>query len=293
MPAIPSPSMIPGGLIPFGGAPLSVPQIGQLQPPAVPVLVQSGTASTAVSGPASFTQNFPGATRVGTLLVWFVAVNASAGAALGPTPAGWTLLWSQVVATLALGCYIYPNNPGGLTSATLSGPTATTGGISGSFYEEANCPFIPGDVVTNTNGNSTTPNSSATNAQIAPPGTNNFLFGAIAWVLGAATLSFNNNAAQGIQGGFVTTAQISSTNGTTNAALQTGIIVQQASVSANPAFGFRFAGTLTASSVWAAGLANARSLATDVEGSNQFTATGLSMGDVIGGGQQAISVGSL
>src|SRR5271163_931411 len=140
MPAL-NPLTALGGLNPFGGAPLSLPLIATSGGGAGPVIAQTATASTSVSGPASFTLSLT-ASQVGSTLVVFVAVNASAGAALGATPAGWTLVWSQTVGTLAVGCYVYYNNPGGIASFILASPTATLGGIAGICYECVNCPFV-------------------------------------------------------------------------------------------------------------------------------------------------------
>jgi hypothetical protein len=275
-----------GGLNPSGGAPASVPAVGYTGADSGPVVVQTATGSTAVSGPASFTLTFA-STQVGSTLVVFVAVNASAAAALGATPTGWTLVWSQVVGTLALGCYAFYNNPGAITAFTLASPTATLGGIAGIGYEVQNCPFLS-DLNQNQTGNSTAPASGA--AQLQPPATCNTILGAVAWVLGAATLTIGNTTPTGTIA--TTTAQISSTNGTTNAAIRATVAIQPAMVS-GASTGFIIAGTLSAGAVWDAGAINLRSLASDYSvGSSDQNAEypGFS---IIAGGQQAISVGRL
>lgn len=285
MPAL---STIPavGGLVPFGGAPLSVPAIAYANLPAPAEVEQTVTGSTSVSGPTSFTLTFA-SSEVGSALVVFVAVNASAAAALGPTPAGWTLVWSQVVATLALGCYVYYNNPGGITAFTLSGPTATTGGIAAIGYEVDNCPFTS-DLNQNQTGSSTAPTSGA--AQLQPPATNNIILGAVAWVLGTATLTVGNTSPAGSIA--TTTAQISSTVGTTNAAIVGTVIIQPA-IASGASSGFIIGGTLSVSSVWDAGAINLRSTASDYSKGSQVLNAEFASGSILAGGQQGISVGGL
>jgi hypothetical protein len=277
-----------GGLNPFGGAPVSVPVVAYSSlPNGGASVVQTVTGSTSVNGPASYTLTFA-SSQVGSALVVFVTVNASAGAALGATPAGWTLVWSQAVATLATGCYVYYNNPGAITSFTLSSPTATTGGIAGVGYEVQNAPFSA-DTFLSANGSSTTPASNA--SQLVPPATNNIILGAIGWVAGAVTLTFGNTTPAGT----LTTAQGArtvSTVGTTNAAIQAVYFIQPAMASI-ASTGFITSGTLSGAVVWEAGILNLRTLASDysVGSADQNAETpGFS---VIAGGQQAISVGKL
>jgi len=286
MPAL-NPLTALGGLNPFGGAPLSLPLIATSGAGAGPVVQQTATGSTSSNGPASFTLTLT-ASQVGSALVVFVAVNASSGAALGATPAGWTLVASQVVGTLALGCYVYYNNPGGITSFVLGSPTATAGGIAGVGYEVLNAPF-PSDVFLSATGSSTTPASNA--SQLVPPATNNMVLGVLAWVAGAVTLTFGNT----VPTGTIATAQGArtvSTVGTTNAAIQAAYFVQPAMAS-SASTGFIIGGTLTGSVVWDGMIVNLRSLASDYSvgsADNDATKPGFA---VIAGGQQAISVGAL
>lgn len=285
MPALSTISPI-GGLLPFGGAPASVPAIATSVLPQPPNIVQSFTGSTAVSGPTTYTQSFP-ASQVGSALIVLVAVNASAAAALGATPAGWTLVWSQVTATLALGCYVYYNNPGAITTFTLSSPTATTGGIVSTGWEVQNCPFIS-DVNQNQNGNSTAPASGA--AQLQPPATNNLIVGAVAWVAGAITLTVGNTTPAGAI--TTTTAQVTSTNGTTNAAIRGTIIIGPAQA-AGASTGYIIGGTLSGAVVWDAGCCNLRSTASDYSVGSMDTNAEVPGAAYLAGGGQAISVGRL
>jgi hypothetical protein len=284
MPAL-NPLTALGGLIPFGGAPISVPAVAYSGSMAPGVIQQTATGSTNTSGPTSFTLACT-STQPGSALVCFVAVDASAGAALGATPTGWTLLWSQVVTTLALGCYVYMNNPGAITSFVLASPTATLGGIAGILYECINCPF-PSDLNSSQTGSSTGPASGA--AQLQPPATNNLILGAVAWVIGTATLTVGNTTPAGAIA--VTTAQVSSTNGTTNAAIR-GTVVNQPAMASGASTGFIIGGTLSVLSVWNAGILNLRSLASDYSVGSSLQDPALHP-SVVAGGQQAYSVGSL
>lgn len=241
MPALPPPSMQIGALAPgFSPLPPAGPMRTPNQNPAVASVIQSAGASTSASGPTNITQTVT-ATQPGTFLVWAVAVNASAGAALGGTPAGWTLLNSRVVATLALGLYVYQSNPGSLTSITFSSSaTATTGGIASWFWEIDNCPWPAKGSITAT-GSSTAPASGS--VATLPSG---IMLGVVAWVLGTAT--FSNTATNSPP--WVTNAQQSSTAGTTNAAIQTAQATDAwAELAPNDIHG-----TLSASAVWDAAI---------------------------------------
>lgn len=280
MPALPQLTSVAGGLL-SGGAPLNMAEVAQGMPGSPPVVVQSSTASTSASGPASFTQTVT-ATKVGSLLVWFVAVSASAGAALGATPAGWTLAWSQVQGTLALGCYIQPLNPGGITTVTLSSPTATAGGIAGAFFEVANCPYS--DVQTQNAQGSSSAMSSGT--LLVPMGNQNIVLGAVAWVLGAATDTPANVALA--NAAWTSLAQASSTGGATNNATLIASSMIQTSQVATAATGCRVAGTLSGSAVWNAGCLSLRSTGSD---NPVNAATGaIPVDTLVGGGPGGYSV---
>jgi hypothetical protein len=285
MPAISPPTAL-GGLVPFGGAPISNPTIalnnGNVSPG---VVQQTTTGASNVSGPTTYTHTFA-STLVGSTLVIFVAVNASAGAALGATPAGWTLQWSQVVATLALGCYVYYNNPGAITAFTLGNPTATAGGISSVGYEVPNCPF-PSDVNSSQTGSSTSAASGA--AQLQPPATNNVVLGCVAWVRGSGVLTVGNTTPSGTIA--ASTSQINSVNGTSNVAIL-GTVAIQPAMASGASTGFIIGGTISVSSVWNAGILNLRSLASDysVGSASQDPENRPS---IIAGGQQAMNVGAL
>lgn len=286
MPAINPPTGL-GGLLPFGGAPLSYPTIGIQAANANPYVQQTATAFTTVSGPTSFTLPCA-ATLVGSQLIALIAINASGGAAAGPAPAGWALNWFSITAgsTLLLACYVFQNNPGGITSFALSGPTATAGGIAGILYEVPNCPFASDSNLSNT-GTSTTP---ASGVQLVPPATNNIVLGAVAWIAGAVTLTPGNTVPTGtIQ---TTTAQVTSTTGATNAALR-GTIAFQPAMASTASTGFIIGGTLSASVGWCAGCFNLRSLVSDYSvGSADVDATKPGFA-IVAGGQQAISTGAL
>ena len=241
MPALPPPSMQIGALPPgYSMLPPNGPVRQLNQTPALPVIVQSAGANTTASGPTNITQTVT-ATQVGTYLVWVVAVNASAGAALGGTPTGWTLAASRSSATLAVGVYVQPANPGALTSVTFSSAaTATTGGIASWFWEVDNCPFSTFSA-TSAVGSSTAPASGS-----VTPLPSGLMLGMVAWVLGTAT--FTNTSTNSPP--WVTNAQQSSTGGTTNAAVRTG----QTSDAFNSVAPNTWQGTLSASAQWVAAI---------------------------------------
>jgi hypothetical protein len=58
------------------------------------------------------------------------------------TPANWSILAINQAANISTYILWYPNNPGGLTGFTLN-CTATTGGISESFFEYTGLPILP------------------------------------------------------------------------------------------------------------------------------------------------------
>lgn len=243
MPALPPPSMQIGAPQP-GYAPYAVtgPMPGMnATPGAYPQFYQSAGATTTISGPTNISQTVT-ATRQNTLLVWAVAVNASAAAALGGTPTGWTLATSTITATLALGLYVMlaANNPGGIASVTFSSnATATTGGIASWFWEVPSAPFaIPSGGAHSTNGAT----SGTTSGSAVAPTEMTLVLGATAWVLGASTWTVTQGGS-----GWVVNAQQSSTNGTTNAALQTG---QNYSGLAIPPTTIPFGGTLSVAAQW-------------------------------------------
>lgn len=241
MPALPPPSMQIGALAPgFSPFPPTGPVRQTGQNPALATLLQNAGANTSASGPTNISQTVT-ATQVGTYLVWAVAVSASAASALGGTPTGWTLAASKSVATLSLGVYVFPNNPGGITAVTFSSnATATAGGIASWFWEVDNAPFA-----TQTNASANATSTALASGALTPVADSALILGAGAWVLGTATLTdtSTNNLPWSIN------AQKSSTGGATNnAALRTS--------STSGAFGApaaaQFQGTLSASSVWAA-----------------------------------------
>lgn len=244
MPALPPPSMTIGAPAP-GYAPIAVsgPSRTPNSTPGLPVLVQSSQFFTNVSGPTNIVQPVT-ATKQGTYLVWVVTVVGSAATALGGTPTGWTLLASQTTATLALGVYGYPNNPGGITSVTFSSnATATTGGIASQVWEVDNA-FTATAAVRSANGSST----AVASGSLTAPSDNNLLLGAMGWVLGTATLTNTSTNSSGLP--WQNLVGVQSGSGTTNASLNT--------LNSLGAFGAGAAaqvqGTLTVSSVWAAAI---------------------------------------
>lgn len=241
MPALLPPSMQIGALPPGY---MALPSVGPIRTPmatpAMPTFIQSAGTSTSSSGPANITQTVT-STKVGSYLVWAVAVSASAAAALGGTPTGWTLLTSQTQATLATAIYVFPGNPGAITTVTFSSSaTATAGGIAAWFWEIDNVFFVTAKG-TSANGSSTSPASGS----VTPANDVNLELGVVSWVLGAASLSAPT-------GGWTTTnAQQSSTAGATNnAALQTFSQTAPFGTATSVAMG----ATLSGSSVWEAGV---------------------------------------
>lgn len=241
MPALPPPSMVIGAPMPgmAAGAVVGSPVTNPNAMPAAATIIQQSGTSTAVSGPTNISQTVT-ATKVGTTLVWAVAVSASAASALGGTPTGWTLITSQSVATMSFALYALPNNPGAITTVTFSSnATATNGGIAAWFWEIS----TPLAVLQSGSANANSVNLAA--GSITPTRENLICLGAGAWVLGAATSSDASTPAST----FALNAQQSSTNGATNnAALRTASVLNTPAGTA-----FNYALTLTAGSVWCAG----------------------------------------
>lgn len=285
MPALLPPSMQISGIAPSVGAGGGVPGVF-IPPPQIPLLMPRGAsiiqtlgASTSASGPTNITQTVT-STQVGTTLVWVVAVNASAAAALGGTPTGWTLLAHPTAqATLDTAIYVYPNNPGAITSVTFSSnATATTGGIAAYFYELGY--VLPGTgniTFTTANGSSTSPGSSSPPTLI---GNGGICIGYNAWV---ATPTWTGGCQPGVAQ-WTQAAQQTSTAGTTNAALQVGYFPISPYMAFTSPNGFQYFGTLSVSAVWAGGTAVFATTAVD-----HFIGVG---GIGAGSGPQGVASGS-
>lgn len=89
---------------------------------ATPALVQSNDASG--NSGASATASFPAATTAGNLLVLLVSAAKNPGDVTFTPPAGWvqagTTLHDDVFISVSTAVYLYPNNPGGITSVAIT-----------------------------------------------------------------------------------------------------------------------------------------------------------------------------
>lgn len=175
MPALPPPSMQIAGL-PNGMASVSpLPSGPALQygfNTAPASLVQQVANHSTSAAPASFTLSGITATKAGSYLVALVAV-AESGAASVSTPTNWTAVpgsaGDSAGHTIGGRIFVYPNNPGGITSvafSTLSG----VNGIAVSFFEWANVYALDGNYVATasySNG-STAPSAAAYTPSAGP-----------------------------------------------------------------------------------------------------------------------------
>lgn len=141
MPALPPPSMQIGGPE-YGNIPAAFPgpeAFGGLQPgiaytPAT--LIQQVSTATTVATPANLTVNVA-STGVGNTLVALVAVAATGSSPGFSAPAGWIVqggtLGNNAGNTLAGRFFVFPNNPGAITSVQFNITNAN--GIAIAFYE--------------------------------------------------------------------------------------------------------------------------------------------------------------
>lgn len=133
MPALNPPSMQIGAL-PMGASTLTTqpagPSLGYGFNDAPAQLVQQVAGASSSAAPATFTLAGITATKVGTCLVALVSV-AQSGAASVSTPSGWTVVagasGSNAGNTLGARAFLYPANPGGITSVVFS----TLSGVNG------------------------------------------------------------------------------------------------------------------------------------------------------------------
>lgn len=215
--------------------------------------VHTSTASTSASGPTSFTHSFT-ATQPGSSILEFVAVSASSGAALGPTPAGWTQLLHITQSTLDVGVYVYLNAPAGTSSFALSAITATAGGAAAQQYEIADARGVELQYLFSNSGSGTAATTQSGSA-VAPSAIPAHGLGCVAYALTGGATFTNSGSGTGMSGGVV---QTSSTNGVTNNASLVvpsngnNLLVYLGSPASVPTF--KFAGTLSVSQVWAAAL---------------------------------------
>lgn len=107
---------------------------------ALPSLVQQVANHSTTAAPASFTLSGITSTKAGNFLVCLVSV-AQSGAATISTPTNWTAVSGATGAnagnTLGGAAFIYPNNPGSITSVVFSSLTGVNG-ISVWFAEFSN-----------------------------------------------------------------------------------------------------------------------------------------------------------
>jgi hypothetical protein len=112
-------------------------------------LVQKGTVTT---GNATLTATLPSPSRAGTMLVFTLTFDAGADPAI---PSGW-LRWSGYSSANDAEIFYRPNNPGGVTSQsiTLSSATASVGQLSewsftnsdaGAWYWDSGAVTSPGN----------------------------------------------------------------------------------------------------------------------------------------------------
>lgn len=131
MPALPPPDMQIGALPPgYGPLPPTGPGLGQGFNLGLPTLVQQVAGASSSAAPASFTLSGITSTRIGTFLVVCVALAESAAPAI-TTPANWTIVTGANVGnagnTLGGRIYVYPNNPGAITSVAFTTLTNVNG----------------------------------------------------------------------------------------------------------------------------------------------------------------------
>jgi len=157
---------------------------------AAPNLLQSITAASAAAGPASITPTFGGASTAGNFLVLIVCVTGTTPSIT--TPGGWTSIRNNVTNAIAFGFFIFPNNPGGITSVAVT-VGGTGGGAAAAMFEFTSMPNnISGAEVTGIFTSVGTPNPIVNvSGGIVPPFINELVFCALAFA--AATVNSNAN----------------------------------------------------------------------------------------------------
>lgn len=175
MPALQPPSMQIAGL-PAGATTLSTAPVGPGLAyganTGLPSLVQQVAGNSSSAAPSSYTLSGITATKAGSYLVALVAV-AESGAASVSTPTGWQAVsggsGNSAGNTIGGRIFVYPNNPGGITSvafSTLSG----VNGVAVSFMEWANVYALDGGYVASSSysNGSTTPSAAAYTPSAGP-----------------------------------------------------------------------------------------------------------------------------
>lgn len=162
MPALPPPDMQIGALPPgYGPLAPTGPGLAQGFNLGLATLVQQVAGASSSAAPVTFTLSGITSTRVGTFLVACVAL-AESGAATVSTPTNWTAVTganlSNAGNTLGGRVYVFPNNPGAITSVAFTTLTAVNG-IAVWFGEFSNVYTV--DSAYGTPGNGTYSNSAA------------------------------------------------------------------------------------------------------------------------------------
>lgn len=101
---------------------------------AIALLPNSGVAASAATGPTSISPALTTASKQGNCLVLAVLVTGTTAVSI-TTPANWTFLANGAQGTVfLLDLFIFPNNPGGITSVTVT-VTATVGNAAAAIFE--------------------------------------------------------------------------------------------------------------------------------------------------------------
>ena len=105
-----------------------------------PTLVQSNVVATSTSGPATIVAALGVASTAGTTL--FMSVTVTGSTPTVSTPANWTLITNNGNAPIATYMFARANNPGGITTVTVTLNSDTSGGAVATMFEVANMPPI-------------------------------------------------------------------------------------------------------------------------------------------------------
>ena len=173
------------------------------------VLKQSGTTGTSAAAPSNISVNFS-ATVLGSALVVFVSATGAANVAITSLPAPWITIFNSSANSLARALFVQPNNPGGVTTVTVSLANTTAGGaamIFGEFTGVAVSSPLDASVTTTSAGST----GQSTQFATIPPNSDELVLGDLACVV--TTL----NNITGSSPGFVLVGNVSSKVATTNA----------------------------------------------------------------------------
>jgi hypothetical protein len=167
MPALQPPSMQIGAL-PSGASSVTPlppgPALAYGFNEGLPSLVQQKAGNSTAAAPATFTLSAIPATTAGTFLVCCMSIAESAAATVS-TPTNWTAVAGASAGnagnTLGGRVFVYPNNPGGITSVVFSTITGANG-VAVWFGEFANAQALDAVYAAATFVNtSTTPSATA------------------------------------------------------------------------------------------------------------------------------------